>query len=249
MTLQNSFSFSTDFTDSVGSLNLGMQANGISTNATASPTGIANHILIANNAFQSTIFSTDATTSGGIRSEVYFGQSAIGNENWYSWQWLINQADWVNGSTGICSFMQIHCVDTVTAANPIVLTVQSNDIIGYIPLSDPPTQSTSTTRIYLGRFTYGGWHTGCVHVLWENADTGWMDIIIDGVMRYRQFLRGNAYAADTPYLKLGSYDAFHTNTFGNSRRAYFRNTQIWQGTGSGYGQVLGTGIAPRPVFI
>lgn len=249
MALQNSYPFSTDFADNTGSFAPGMQANNITTDATSSPTGIAGHIEIINNTYKSSIFSTDPQTLGGIRSELYFTPSAVANENWYTWEMLINQVDWDNGSTGNCSVMQIHNKDSINAAVNFLLMVQKDgngsfQFVAYIPSVDPPSLSTVYKQVAIPGFTFGKWHKFCLHSLWKADNTGWMDLIIDGVMVMRIFLYGTAYTSDAPYPKLGTYDANHSNVFGASRIVYYRNLYIWQGTGDSYEDVLV--LAPRP---
>lgn len=236
--------FSTDFSDVPV-----LQADNIQVSGMDSPNGIAGHLEIVNNSCKATIYSTDTATLGGIRSECAFTKSSIGTENWYSWQTFINEADWVNGSSGICSIMQVHPLDSLTTAVNFLLVVDANQLKAYVPSLDPPSESTAYKIIPLIDFSYNRWHTFCLHAYWYDNDVGFMDLIYDQQMLLRIFRRGTAYTADTPYPKLGMYDINHTNQFGNYRSIYFKNMNLWTGTGYSYTDVLGTGIVPRPVFI
>lgn len=235
-------SFASDFSN-ISTL----QAAGETLVGSSNPQGIPGNIDIINGVYRSVIHSTDTPTNTGIRAEVTTPAFVTGMEYWIDFFTLVNQTEWDNGSSGVCSIGQIHAADSIgTVANELAIVLQNDTLQFYLPATTPPTQGTNTTAYFSIPFIYSMWHRITLHTLLENNNTGFFDIFVDQQPVYRAANTGTAYNSDAPYLKLGCYDSAHTNAFGNSRTAYYSNLKTWTGNSGGYESVLGTGIIPRP---
>lgn len=228
-----------------------LQANGINTSGSAMPTGIPRCIQIINSSFQSTINSTDTPTNSGIRSEIVAtSPTSTGVLSVFSFQMLINQSDWVNGvnNSAQISVCQLHTQDTNNFANEFSILVYNDQLWVWLPQMTPPSTGTNYNEVAVIPFQYGVWHNIVIRINLQATTAGFIELIVDNVNVWNTSSIGTAYTADAPYWKLGVYDAAHLNNFGNSRRAYFKNLNIYQGNDS-YETILGTGNIPIPIPI
>jgi hypothetical protein len=239
MTLIYSQNFETDFS-AVPQL----QSMGTIVAGNSSPAGIAGRMEIVNGAFKSTIVDTDPPTATGVRSECVFAKSALGDEDWITFEMRIKAEDWDdNGSISIC---QVHNKDSISAAVPILLIVKHNAWQIWTPAQDPPVEQQSFRQTSYP-FDFDVWNKVTIHAKWLNTPAGFLEVFVNNISVHRRFDQGTAYNADTPYFKLGVYDATHNLGFG-TKTAYFRNLKLYRGVES-YSVAMGRGPKPRPRMI
>lgn len=232
MTLLTSYALTSTF---AGIPQLQCMGSGVSGNS--APSGVAGSIEIVNSTAKMTIRQTDPTTFTGIRSEMVFTPFALNDESWVTWECMIASEDWLE-NTGQIIIAQIHPEDTIVAAVNFSLYVKGRQLFVSLPLSDPPTLSTSSSLTPLGDLVFGKWYSFCLHSVWKNADTGMLEFYQDRKPVAKIFNRGTAYNLDTPYFKMGVYDGPHNADFG-TKAAYFRNLKIYSGN-DGYTTVMGS---------
>lgn len=242
MSLQYTETFATNFS-TVNTL----QANGNTVTGSSSPSGILGNIQIAGGSFQSTMRSSDTATNGGIRAETAYTATATGNVNEFTFQMLINQADWDDGTHNgtQVSVCQLHTLDTNVFANEFALLLYNDCLYVWIPATQPPATGMNYLETPIWNFTYGIWHNICFRISLQTTTGGFIEVVYDNISIWKASMLGTAYSSDAPYFKLGVYDATHTNVFGNYRTAYYKNLNIWQGI-DGSESYLGTGIVPQP---
>lgn len=246
MTLVINQPFSTSF-----AANANLQSNGSQVTGAGSPTGMTGRIDIVDGvgpspgskAYRARVVDTDADTFGGQRAECTFTAQALNDESWYVFDLLINEADWTGTAQGNFSVFQVHNKDSITAAVNFLLYVRFGAFKIWTPASDPPTEQANYTVDHYPNFTYGQWHQICLHVLWKNDGTGFTDLFINQAPVMRRFNRGNAYNADTPYVKLGIYNVADVAGFG-TLSAHYRNFKMFSGKES-YTTVMGSTPKPR----
>jgi Polysaccharide lyase len=217
-----------------------LQANGTIVTGAASPSGIAGRMDIVGGVFRSRIVDTDPPTATGVRAECVFTPAALGDEDWIRFEVLVNRADW--DDTGTCSVCQIHNKDTIAAAVNLVLVVKHGGWSIWTPAVDPPVEQGGFQQTQF-EFLYDRWNEVVIHAKWLNNTNGFLEVFINNVSAFRRFDVGTAYNGDTPYFKLGAYDAPHQLGFG-TKTAYYRNLKMYKGLEAQH-VVMDRGPKPR----
>jgi len=221
-----------------------LQAMGTIIAGSSAPAGVSGRIEIVNSVFKSTIVETDPPTATAVRSECVFNPSALGDEDWITFEMRINEGDWNdNGTISIC---QVHNKDTILAAVPVLLIVKYKAWQVWTPAQDPPIEQANFQQTAYP-FDFNIWNKVGIHAKWMNNTTGFLEVFINNISVHRRFDQGSAYNADAPYFKLGVYDAAHNLGFG-TKTAYFRNLKMYRGVES-YSVALGRGPKPRPRMV
>lgn len=216
-----------------------LQSNGTIIAGNLSPSGVSGRMEIVNGVFRSTIVDTDTPTATGVRSECAFDLAALGDEEWITFDLRINEQDW--DDNGFISICQIHNKDTINAAVPLLIAVKFDAWLVITPAQDPPTEQANTQQV-IYEFDFNKWNKVAIHAKWINNNTGFLEVYINYISVHRRFNQGTAYNADTPYFKLGAYDAPHLLGFG-TKIAYYRNLKMYKGLES---HSVTLGRAPKP---
>ncbi len=228
--------FSNTFSNNVANI-LQLQAFNTPVSGAASPYGIPHRLTLDTGVLAAYIEDTDPTTFGGIRSELHLDAQNINEDCWYLFDVRCDKQDWIQRSTEEISIFQVHALDTIpnTSINMSAVIVHGNLKI-VTPIPEPPVNPIGDTLKASYPMPFDRWVKVAFHAYWKADDNGVIEVYLDGVPIFRQYNRGTAYTGDKPYLKMGCYDTFHTAAFG-TRRAYYRNLEIWRGTAS-YSTVL-----------
>lgn len=224
-----------------------LQANGISGTGDALPTGIGDSLSISGGCMVSRLRDTDSLIGLGQRSEITAPVESLGDERWYCWEW--KASGWAAGRE--FSIMQIHDTpdggDNPRAPNFLMLYDGAN-LKAHTPQASLPTESINYNLIGAMPMAQDVWHSACLHVKWDNAGAGFIDVVMDGYMIARRINIGTAYTDVVgPYLKLGVYDYSHAGGFGE-RIGFFRNVKIWSGPEK-WTNVIGSAPRCRPMSV
>ncbi|MCB1563346.1 MAG: polysaccharide lyase [Alphaproteobacteria bacterium] len=215
-----------------------LQANGTVNTGNNLPNGISGRIEIENGVMKSTLDQNDALSAGGHRSEITSPPQTVPGEYWYKWSLMI-PAPWNYDKNMV--LMQIH--DTPDGGDGarfpnFALGIESGFLAAYVGDVDPPTEGGDTRRIARKHVSFDTWHNLCLHTLWRTDGFGMLELFIDREPIFRRTNVGTAYDdAIGPYFKLGVYDFFSNGDYG-TKTAYYKDAQIWSGSGS-YETLLG----------
>lgn len=221
-----------------GDANLGMQANGVTSNGALSPSGVPGHLAITGGHMVATLIEGDALTTAGHRSEIYLQPETVPGEYWYSWEFLV-PSSW--GFLPIMTLMQIH--DTPDGGDldrfpNFALGIENSQLVALVSSGSLPVQNSIVNRLAHKELIFDTWHTACLHVKWETSGIGFREFFVDRDPMMRQFNVGTAYAdVIGPYLKLGVYNFFSQAAIGINE-AHYRNIKVWSGN-DGYQTVMG----------
>lgn len=229
-----------------------LEANGTSVTGDESPGGIGTHLYMLDGKMVARNNETDAATSGGHRSEIVPGPvESLGNERWYSFEWMAPSVSWpaVDGCSGnrMFAIMQIHDTPGSPRCPCFELWYDGKEFMVNIPAFQPPIENEN----YRGMGAIGAeldvWHTVVLHALWSNTAAGLLEIYINRMPIFRAFGIGTAYNADAPFLKLGTYNYQGLTGFGE-RVGYYRNLKIYS-TGDLFTDILGGQLVCRPFAV
>lgn len=201
----------------------GLEANGISLNATSSPDGISSYLErvpdplgSGNMVMRATRFYGDLPTNGGYRSEVSAPKDVVGSERWYSWGYLI-PSSWkyiqndvifaqIQGSTdpGEDSLRPpplalIITNDTIKVYNSFDYD-KITSIYGVIPIIDIDFERRMLASWEL---ELDSWVFMDIHVKWASDDTGFLSIWKNGELIFEE--------------------RDHINTFNDEGGVWFKN--------------------------
>jgi hypothetical protein len=233
MTLVLSNPFTTNFTNIPTLQSLNSNVAG-SSNGGA---GIATRIEIVNGVFRARIVDTDDETFGGIRSECVFAPMALNDEFWFTFEVMVNRAEWADAG-GPISLFQVHNLDSINSAVNFLALLDNDRWLVRVPhYALPATGNAGNFRTAkMIPFQFGVWNKVAFHGVWKNAATGIRELFINGDKVFSEWAVGTAYNSDAPYFKMGVYDVEDT-AFG-TKTAYFRNLNVYSGVES-YQTVLG----------
>lgn len=178
-----------------------------------------------------TIRQTDPTTATGIRSEIKLAADSVGTEYLYHWQTTINAGDWLT-STGQIVLAQEHNKDDIEAAVNWDIFIRDMNIYFRLPATEPPTTGSYNQIMFpIERLVFGKIYDFKVRVKYVAANTGFIQLVVNGKQMYQNWQLGTAYTGDAPYFKLGVYDAPHAADFG-TKTIRHRNLKRYSGSDS-----------------
>lgn len=224
-----------------------LQANGISGTGNALSDGIGDSLYISGGCMVSHLRESDAQVGLGNRCEITAPPDSLGDERWYSWEWLAS--GWATGRD--FSIMQIHDTpdngDNPRSPNFLMLYDGAN-LKAHTPQAALPLESINYNMIGAMPMAQDVWHSACLHIKFDNAGVGFLDVVMDGYMVARRINIGTAYTDVVgPYFKLGVYDYSHNGGFGE-RTGFFRNVKIWSGQEK-WTNVIGSAPMCRPMHV
>ena len=234
MTLVASYPF-TDFSGVQG-----VSGNGQVLAGASYPQGIPDVLTIENGAMRAFLSDSHAITTVGHRTEMYLTPDANSGEVWYAWEFMLPAAYWAAYTGGALTTGQWHDSNDVGdgARQPNAMFQVLGGVL-YItwPRAALPTEGTQFDRFPLIELEWDRWYSVCVRVNWQITTTGFREVFVDRVQRFRQWNVATAYD-DTvgPYFKLGIYNTSGGNS--EDKVAYFRNLKRWSGN-DGYQAVVG----------
>lgn len=236
MALELSYSFN-DFSNVYQ-----LQALGQVISGAESINGIGAALTLEDGIMKATVTDSDAQTALGQRSEIRV-PSSNRSEYWYSFEFMVPQ-DWDDAKA--MSIMQIHDspdVGDLSRFPNFLLTVEGSGIVVLCPIANLPVENANGVRLSYYPLVKGRWNFCVLHAFWQINTTGFREFFINNVPILRQFNLPTHYDdLNGPYLKLGTYDFYHSGGFG-TKTAYYRNIKIWSGN-DGYTSIMGS--PPRP---
>lgn len=225
--------YENDFTTSFAGVT-NMQSLGTITDGDSSPSGISTGISIGSffgrTCYRARVTDADATTASGQRSEIVFADAAVGDSEFFDFEIYVDRDDWTAsvGSPDRMVIHQVHNEDTIVAAVDYLLWIESGSLVIWHPSTEPPAEGATYISRMLCPFPFDAWTRITVHVRWDAAATGFIDVYVNGRRLYGFISRGTAYTSDTPYGKLGIYASAATG-FG-TKDAYYSNFAHYRDT-------------------
>lgn len=175
---------------------------------------------------RATLRDTDPQTAGErYRAEVRGDYDVVGQEYWYSFDVLVEEAwkDW---------FIINQQSPTGSGATYQILTwlwLNNGWLTWGVPSPDLPTTGGSMRELFSWPMPIGRWVRITNHFVWSGTQ-GLREYFVDGVKVGGQQDIGTAYPTQPPYFKIGIYhDINRTGLDYGQVRAFFKNVRIWNG--------------------
>lgn len=221
----------------------GVSGNGVSGSGSVNINGIPNVLTLENGVMRAYHADWHASTSG-TRTEIYFLADSFGTEMWYVWEFMLPATYW-SGFDGKTTIAQMH--DSPDLSDPasrqpnFALQFNRGNLQTVWPTSSPdtlPNDVFSSLNLPAIKLEYDRYYQVCFRVRWSQTTTGFREVYIDKVPKYRMWNIPTAYT-DTaaPYFKCGLYITNDGNLAGD-KVIYIRNLKIYSGN-DGYQTVMG----------